>query len=165
MKRNGIIPVLIILLASGASYLATRAAPCAHEQPTGDRLQDVAFLTRELRLDADQRQNLKSLHTSLGANLDRSCQRHCAARARLGAALATETNDFPAADAILAEMCQAYAQSERATLNHLRAVRAMLHASQLPRFDALISTCMCHPCQQPNSSCANDRADTQTNKP
>jgi hypothetical protein len=110
-----------------------------------DRLQDASFLARELCLSDAQASEIKSFHASLGKKLDDCCMRHCAARARLGQALVADTNGSAQADIVLEEMCRAYEQSERATLNHIRAVRAVLNAEQKRRFDQLISDCMCKP--------------------
>jgi hypothetical protein len=119
-------------------------------------LRDVSFLTRELDLSNAQADKLKRLHATLGERLSDCCTRHCAARARLGQAVAVETNGMMHAEAALTEMCLAYEQSERATLTHILAVRAVLNAEQMRRFDAMISDCMCKPCSMPGGSCRTD---------
>jgi len=88
--------------------------------------------------------------------------RHCAARARLVQALAGETNGTAQAEAVVTEMCRAYEQSERATLDHIRQVRAVLTAEQRKRFDAMISDCMCKPCSMHGGSCRANTAGMTT---
>ena len=146
MNRKWIIPLAAGVAAGLVAYGVTRNAVCGRTGPDLDRLQDVSFLARELGLSDAQANAIKSLHTALGAKLNDCCTLHCAARARLGQALAGETNGTAQTEAVLAEMCRAYEQSERATLDHIRQVRAVLNAEQRQRFDAMIANCMCRTC-------------------
>lgn len=159
MNRKWIIPFVIAVAAGVAAYGIMRNTVSDRAGLSIDRLQDVSFLARELRLNAAQASEIRSLHVSLGEKLDDCCMRHCAARARLGQALAANTNGSAQADIVLEEMCRAYEQSERATLNHIRAVRAVLNAEQKRRFDVLISDCMCKPCSMRRGSCRADAED------
>jgi len=138
------------------AYVVTRNSVCVRSATPVDRLQDVSFLVRELRLSDEQANKVRNLHVSLGAKLNDCCARHCAARARLGQALAADTNGSAQADLVLEEMCRVYEQSERATLDHILAVRAVLNEEQRRRFDAMISACMCQPCGMQADSCQMD---------
>ena len=158
MNRKWIIPLVAALVAAAAAYSLTRCMACGRDVPSVDRLQDVSFLARELALNDTQVRQIKNLHMTLGERLDNSCRRHCAARTRLGAALAADTNGSAQADIVLAEMCRAYEQSERATLDHIRAVRAVLNAHQKKRFDTMLSNCMCKPCRRHDGRCQADAA-------
>jgi hypothetical protein len=146
MNRKWIIPVLAAAAAGVLAFGVTRYAARRAAGPGIDRLRDVSFLTRELNLNDAQADKLKRLHAMLGERLSDCCTRHCTARARLGQAVAAETNGSAQADVVLREMCRAYEQSELATLDHIRAVRAVLNAEQMRRFDTMISDCMCKPC-------------------
>ena len=146
MSRKWIIPLAAAVAAGFVAYGVTRNAVCGRPGPSLDRLQDVSLLVRELGLNDAQAREIERLHTTLGAKLNDCCVRHCAARARLGQALAAETNGTAQSDPIVAEMCRAYEESERAALGQIRQVRAVLNAEQKGRFDAMISDCMCRMC-------------------
>jgi len=139
---------LIIAVAAGAiAFSVTRALRCASSEADPlDRLQDVSFLTGKLGLSTEQAEKIQALHVTLGTTLNDCCSRHCAARARLGQALVAETNGTAQAEAILTEMCRAYEESERATLDQIRRVRAILNTEQRKQFDAMIADCMCRMC-------------------
>lgn len=156
MKRSWLIPVLIAIVIGAMAYGLTRWAVCTRCQPSPDRLEDVSFLRRELGLTETQAREIRQLQTSLGAKLTDCCERHCAARARMVQALTADTNGNAQAEAVLAEMCRAYEQSERVTLNHIRAVRAVLNAEQRRQFDTMISDCMCRPCSMHGGSCRTE---------
>lgn len=152
MNRRWILPLVAAVAIGIIAYAVTRHAVCGRPAPTLDRLQDVAFLTRELGLNDAQADEIKSLHASLGVKLNDCCMRHCAARARLAQALAAETNGTAQAETILAEMCRAYEESERATLEHMRRVRALLTPEQRKHFDEMITACLCGACSMPNGT-------------
>jgi Spy/CpxP family protein refolding chaperone len=146
MKAKWLVPLLIAVIGGAIAFGVVRHTARCAETGTLDQLQDISFLTRELKLSAGQADRIKALHTTLSARLDDSCDRHCAARAKLAEALARETDGEKAAEAILADMCRAYEEGERATLEHLRQVRAALDPGQKKRFDDLIGRCLCREC-------------------
>ena len=156
MNRKWLVPLMAAVAAGGVAYAVTRHSACGRAAPSVDQLQDVSFLSRELGLDDAQAGKIKELHVILGAKLNDGCARHCAARARLGQALTADTNGGAQADIVLKEMCGAYEQGERATLDHIRAVRAVLNAEQRRRFDTMISDCMCKPCSMQGGTCGSD---------
>lgn len=144
MKRRWFIPVLVAVIIGALAYGLTRWAACSRCQPALDRMEDVSFLSRELGLTKTQAQEIRRRQVLLGAKLIDCCERHCAARARLGKALSNETNG--AAQALVAEMCRAYEASELATLKHIQRVRELLNPEQKRRFDELITECVCASC-------------------
>ena len=146
MKRSWLIPVLVAVIIGAIAYGLTRWAACSRCRPTPDRLENVLFLKRELRLNDTQAREIAKLHVSLNAKLTDCCQRHCAVRARLGQALHNETNGTVQARMIVEEMCHAYAESELATLDHIQRVRELLNPEQKRRFDELITECVCGSC-------------------
>ena len=163
MTARWMMPLLVVVAAGGIGFGVTRHMVC---RPTGsslDRLRDVSFLRRELNLTDVQLSQIKTLHETLATRLDACSVSHCGARARLGQSLADETNGNARADAVLAEMCRAYEQSERATLDNIRQVRALLDARQRERFDKMLSACLCRACPRCQSSggCMSTGGDPQ----
>lgn len=156
MSRKWIIPVIVAVTAGVIAFGVTRRVVCSRSATSPDCLKDVSFLRGELGLSDAQSQEIKGLLAALQIKLNDCCERHCAARARLGQALAADMDGGAQADIVLEEMCRAYEQSERATLNHIRAVRAALNAEQRRRFDTMISDCMCKPCSMHGGSCRAD---------
>ena len=148
MKRRWSIPVLAFAIAGLAAYVITQRVLHLHAGPPVDAWQDVSYLVRELKLTAEQTSQVKALHADLGARLGDCCDRHCAARARLPDALAAGTNG-DAAEALVTDMVRCYDASERATLAHLRKVRAVLTPDQCRRFDAMLTDCLCGACNMP----------------
>ena len=165
MNYKWIIPCIAAVAAGVVAYGVTRNAACGRSAPSVDGLRDVSFLARQLNLSEVQANEIKRLQLSLGSELGDSCSRHCAARARLGQSLVADTNGSAQADVVLEEMCRAYEQSERATLDHIRAVRAMLNAEQRRQFDAMISDCMCKPCSMHGGACRADAKGMATGEP
>ena len=146
MNRIWIIPVLAAVTAGVLAFIVTRHAVCPADGSRLDLLQDASFLNRELKLTDAQAREIKALHMTLDARLAECCERHCRIRARLGQALVSETDGGTQAEAIIAEMSRAYEESERATLDHLRQLRAVLNTEQRKRFDVMITNCLCRPC-------------------
>lgn len=146
MKKSWLISVLVAVIIGAMAYGLTRWAVCNRCQTSPNRLEDVSFLRRELRLNDAQTREIAKLHVSLNAKLADCCQRHCAVRARLGPALRNETNGPVQARMIVEEMCRAYEASELATLDHIQRVRELLNPEQKGRFDELITECVCASC-------------------
>lgn len=141
-----IFPVLAATIAGVLSYGITRHVFCRAAGPECDRLQDVSFLKQELNLSAAQAEEVRALHEALATMLEDVYARHCRARARLGNALASETNGSVRVDAALNDMCRAYEDGERATLDHIRRLRDILDPAQRKVFDRLIKECLCRDC-------------------
>jgi hypothetical protein len=165
MSHKWIISLVAAVLAGAVAYGVTRSTACGRSAQSVDRLQDISFLTRELDLSDAQVKAIKNLHTTLGAKLTDSCTRHCAARMRLGRAVADETNGMIHAEAALTAMCLAYEQSERDTLTHILAVRALLNNEQKRRFEEMISECLCRPCKRQGCACMPEAGKRQTGRP
>lgn len=143
MKRHWSIPLLAAVAAGAAAYALARHPSPAKQGAALSGLDDLSFLTRELKLSESQVQEIRKLHAQLGDRLGESCRQHCEARTRLGRAVVAESNDTGQAEAILSEMCRTYEQSERAALANIRAVRAVLNEEQKSRFNKMITGCMC----------------------
>ncbi|MBI2441280.1 MAG: Spy/CpxP family protein refolding chaperone [Lentisphaerae bacterium] len=151
MKKNLFLALLAALVLGILAFSLTRWTVCARHgtlaaQVLPSRLEDISFLTKELRLEPEQVRELTKLHAALATKLSDCCQRHCAVRARLGPALGNETNGMVQAKMMIAEMCRSYEEGELATLEHIQHVRAILNQEQKRRFDELIAECLCRTC-------------------
>lgn len=150
MKRPWIIRFVLVVVVALMAFAITKMTTCGRSAPSLDRLQDVSFLSHELNLSEAQAKEIKQFHLTLATELNECCMKHCAARSRLAPALATESNGTAQTDAIVVEMCRVYEASERATLDHIRKVRARLNEDQKKRFDVMISNGMGQTCSMPN---------------
>lgn len=149
MKRVAIMisgAALAGLLLSFAGFAAGRRGACGCAANPSVLIHDPAVLARLLDLDGDQRAAMHALHVSLAADLDACCIRHCGARARLGEILAADEPDPARAGAVVEDMARAYAESERAVLDHIFRVRALLDPAQRERFNQLIMETLCRVC-------------------
>ena len=137
---QGVITVAALAFAAGV-YRESRQAECF----SLDRLLDTAYMTQRLNLDPPQAQQFSMRNVQLRDQLSTTCQRNCAARRKLVAAIdAGEATDH---EAILKQMCEAYEDGERATLEHIKAVRAILDTQQRETFDQLVGRCLCGGCE------------------
>ena len=149
MNRRWLIPILTFVIAGLVAHIVAQRALCRRAAPLADVWRNVSHLERELNLTEAQTRQVKALHAELGERLADCCARHCAARARLPEALTAGTNGNAAAEAVVADMAQAYQDSERATLTHLRRLREVLTPAQGRRFDALVAEYLCGACDMP----------------
>ena len=136
-------------VVGAGAFALTRGLVCARSGPGLERLQEATFLRRELALTDAQAREVSRLQAALGAKLAECCARHCAARASLGPALASEMNASETAHPVVEEMAQAYAESEFATVKHIRRVRELLDPAQRRRYDQLLANCVCGTCTMP----------------
>lgn len=139
----------VLLAAAVLAYSVTRL--CLHPAPSarGAGLRDMAFLTRDLGLAPDQANRISGIRDTLESQLAECCARHCAARARLMAALAAPDAPSGTTEPLIAAMSKAYEDSERATIAHVQEVRAILTPAQRARFDARLNECLCRSCSMP----------------
>jgi Spy/CpxP family protein refolding chaperone len=143
MKRILLLLAVVAVLGT-LGYCAAVRWITFHRPPAGmSRTHDIAWLKRELRLDATQTQALQKSSREYQARLDALCAAHCAARFALGEALAKPRVDEVAARACVAKMSQAAAEAEQATLAHILEVRALLTGEQTQRYSALIRDQVC----------------------
>ncbi len=148
MKRE---PLLILVMGTiTVGALAFAASVFRAGQPVEtfslDRLHDSSYMIRALHLDPPQVQQLALLNAGLCTRLKGSCRRNCTARRDLVAAV--EAGDKVAYEEILRKMCKAYEEGERATLDHIEAVRGLLSTEQRATFDRLTKRCLCGGCEE-----------------
>lgn len=138
---QGVITIAALAFAAGL-YRESHQA----ESFSLDRLQDTSYMTQRLDLDPPQAQQFALLNAQLREQLRTTCQRNCTARRELVAAVDTE--DATDHEAILKKMGEAYEDGEQATLEHIKAVRAILDTQQRETFDLLVGRCLCGGCDQ-----------------
>jgi Spy/CpxP family protein refolding chaperone len=145
MKREHVILLIMGTITIAALAFAigvTRSQQHAHPI-TLDQLHHTGKMTQLLDLSPDQVRELESLNRHLRQQLQESCHRNCSARRELISANEPDENLH---ESILKKMCDAYEESERATLQHIQAVRALLDEQQRRTFDQLLSRCLCGGC-------------------
>lgn len=128
MKRVILALLVVTVVVAGAAFGLARwlrwrscAAPSVN-------------LTRELGLTGVQAAEVAKLEAEFEKKLADCCTAHCAARADLSQAL-----DDPArAAACCQRMCDAQVASEKAALDHLLKVRALLTPEQQRRHTVLV---------------------------
>lgn len=128
MKRTLLALLIVTIVVAGAAFGIAywfRCRSCATAKPN---------LVRELNLSADQAAKLAQLEAAYQKRLDDICAAHCAARSALAEALPDEAK----AAEHCAQMCAAQADSEKAALEHIFQVRALLTPEQQPRHTELV---------------------------
>jgi len=136
--KNTILALLVVtaLVAATAFGVARwlRARPL--------ELHDTVWLQHELNLTDAQAAEVAKLEVDFQKKLADCCTAHCAVRADLGESLADPTK---AADCSR-RMCAAQADSEKAALDHILRVRALLTPEQQQRYTALVQKQLNGPC-------------------
>lgn len=145
MKRLLFLTGVAALLAAVASFslanwLARRAPP------SSVNIHEVAWLKSALNLTDGQVARLDTLQSEFATRTADCCQKHCAARFQLSDELAKTAPNLATAQACVERMSAAQADSERATLDHILRVRAVLSPEQQQRYAALINNQICTAC-------------------
>ena len=141
-KILGLIAVTVVI-STGLSFAVARWVAGRPSAVTADQLRDTAWLTRELKLSADQTRTLERLEAEFKSQLEASCAAHCAARFALGDELMKSTVDSDRCRTQVDKMNAAQAESERVTLAHILKVRALLDEPQARRYSRLIHDQVC----------------------
>ncbi|HVM60754.1 MAG TPA: Spy/CpxP family protein refolding chaperone [Verrucomicrobiae bacterium] len=143
MKKT--LPALIVLILF-VSTLSYGVASWCIRRSTGVGVADLnntAWLRRELKLTDAQTAEIDKLNKNFQAKIDHCCDVHCDARMALGAELAKPQVDLTKASACVDRMAAAQGDSERATLDHILRVRALLTPEQQQGYAALVSQQVC----------------------
>lgn len=143
MKKTLIALIVLIVFVSSLSYGV--ASWCIHRSVSRGMadLNDTPWLRHELNLTDAQSAAIDKLNQEFRAKVDHCCDVHCDARFALGAELAKPLLDLSRANACVDRMAAAQADSERATLDHILRVRALLTPDQQQRYAALVSQQIC----------------------
>lgn len=145
MNRPLIVGVAAAVLAAGVSFWATRHLGCGWSTGLSPAAPGaVSHLQAELKLDERQADAISRLNRELAGQLAGYCGEYCAARSELGSALMCDgtaaTNESMR---LVDRMCAVQSESEKATLEHIRKVCALLTPEQRKQFVAGLVKCLC----------------------
>jgi hypothetical protein len=146
MKGRFTLTIATAIFAGAAAFMAARfigwSCSCCSSSAVVD---NVAFLTKELDLKPEQAGEIRKLVSELESRLESQCSSQCRSRTSIAEVVVLESGQ-EREEAVIAEMGRAYMESERATIDNIRKVRALLNPVQKARFDELISACVCESC-------------------
>ncbi len=138
---------IMLAAISVASFVFSVAhfRACRKDEPISvSHLKNAEYVADKLHLDPAQTQALRLLNERYRRRLQQGCARNCEARRRLTEAMTDENRTVY--DDILMDLCKAYEETERATLEHVEAVRTLLDSDQRKTFDRLLARCLCQKC-------------------
>lgn len=146
MKRNLWTSLMTVVAAGLVAFGVTRWQSASAAAPDRNQLKDAGWLMDRLDLTPEQVQRVEALQAEYGAALSQCCSRHCTARFELGEKFFSK--DFPAErqKELVEQMCHAQAESDEATLKHIRAVHEVLTPAQQERYEQLVQQCLCADC-------------------
>jgi Spy/CpxP family protein refolding chaperone len=145
MKKTWLSALVVGLVAALVSFaVARRTGPA--QVPRLDALDDVEWLNKTLHLTPSQLKEIGALQPEFGRKLSTCCDRHCKARGQLLSSLLISTNGIEGARTLVEEMCRAQADSELATLEHIRGVYQILTPEQQAVFKEQLSAMTCTEC-------------------
>jgi Spy/CpxP family protein refolding chaperone len=145
MKRTLLGLSLLTVLAAALAFPVARWMTQRHGHAAGS-LHDSEWLGQMLGLTRAQAAELKTIEGGFRDTIESTCASHCRARFELAEELAKPQVDRAHAAACVDRMCAAQAESERATLEHILKVRAVLTPEQQQRYARLINEQMCSAC-------------------
>lgn len=144
LSALAILTLAVVALAFGVARWSVRRA-VATEQPSIN-LNDTGWLKRELRLTDAQAAKVEDLDKEFRTRIEGCCAKHCSARFALSGELAKPQVDLTKTAQCVDRMAAAQSESERATLDHILRVRALLTPDQQKRYAALVSEQVCTAC-------------------
>jgi Spy/CpxP family protein refolding chaperone len=144
LSALAILTVAVVALSFGIARWSVHRAVAA-EQPSIN-LNDAGWLKHELKLTSDQTAKIESLDTEFRTRIEGCCAKHCSARFALSEELAKPQVDLVTAARCVDRMAAAQSESERATLDHILRVRAVLTPAQQKRYATLVSQQVCTAC-------------------
>lgn len=140
---------LVALVATSTAFAISHWIACRHhEHATMLRhgMHEVNWLRRELDLTEPQAKEVGKLEKNLAGRLESLCATHCAERSAVGEELAKSVPDAIQARLHLDRMNTIQAEAERAALDHILQVRALLNSDQGRRYGAMIHDQVCTAC-------------------
>ena len=147
MKRTLVALAILTILVAGLSYgVANWCVRRVIATETVVDLNDTPWLKRELKLTDAQSAEIENLHKEFSAKIEHCCDEHCGARSALSEELVKPQVDLAKAAACVDRMAAAQFESERATLDHILKVRAVLSPEQQQRYGALVRKQVCTAC-------------------
>lgn len=144
MKTTLLAIAVAALVATGLSFGTARwFAGRQKAHPAMPTVNDVEWLKRELRLNDSQVGELKKYEAEFQQKFNALCTAHCDARLALGNELAKSSPDPQQARVCVDRMNTAQGEVERATLEHILKVRAVLTEEQAQRYGKLVRDQVC----------------------
>lgn len=150
MKGRLILTSATAVIVGMAAFMAARSIGCSCCSSSAG-VDNVSFLAKELELTPEQAGQIRNLVSELESKLENQCSTQCKSRTAISEVVALESAGREREEAVIAEMGRAYMESERATLDNIRKVRALLNPAQKKRFDELILACVCESCARCSS--------------
>lgn len=153
MKAHWILPVVIAVgaLAFSAGRRCGGAA-VADLSP----LRDTSAIEKALNLTPEQAGRARELARQYADQAQTACDLHCEARCAVARKLFRENAAPDDVRKHVDAMCEAYAAQERATLDHLVKLRAILTPEQAKRLNEKLAACICDKCANASGSCCGD---------
>lgn len=150
MKAHWIIPTIII--AGAIAFSAGRR--CGGVAMTDlSPLRDTSAIEKTLDLTPQQTEQVRALAKEFTDRAQTACDKHCDARCTIARKLFQE-NAAPAdVQKYVDEMCAAYSEQERATMDHLVKLRAILTQEQSKKLNEKLAACICEKCAGTTGSC------------
>lgn len=155
MKARWLIPVA--LLAAALGYAVGQRCATAAEPLSTELFGNTAALEQLLKLTPPQTEQFRALAKEFEAKAGGACDRHCAARCDLAKKLFRDNAPSDELTKCVEEMSAAYAEQERATLEHLVKLRALLTPEQARVLDQKFAACVCETCGGGSGSCCDSK--------
>ncbi len=143
MKKILVLVAVVALFSTGFAFGLSRWLAGRSPAAAAVNIHDTAWLKSQLQLTDAQAKSLENLEKEFQAKLNTACNEHCAARIALGNELMKPAPDVEQARADVEKMNQVQADSERATLDHILKVRALLNEDQARQYSAMIRDQVC----------------------
>ncbi|MEE4451046.1 periplasmic heavy metal sensor [Novosphingobium resinovorum] len=142
MHRYALVALVAFLVALGALWIGQRVRGGPPEET---RIH--AIMHRELDLDAAQEARVDALENAFAQRRTRLEAELRAANADLAAAIAREHAYGPAVEKAVDHSHMAMGELQKATLQHVFAMRGVLRADQTARFDKAVAEALTSPAQ------------------
>ncbi len=143
MKKTLMLIAIAVVLGLAVSFSGSRWVVSKRQPLPVMQVYDAAWLKHELNLADAQAREVKQIAGEFQTKIDAFCVAHCAGRFALGDELAKPTVDVEQARACVDKMNAAQAEAERATLEHILKIRALLTEEQARRYSAIIQQQVC----------------------
>lgn len=135
MGRLTVWAALAASLSANAVLVTTLAVHRPRPAPSGE---PVVF--SRTAVDAEQRARILELRAAVMAKRDAHAEEISALRGQLAAAIARTPDDRPVVDSLLVRISASQAAFQRAVVDHVLAVRAVLRPDQRAAFEDVIAT-------------------------
>ncbi len=136
MKRLALWAVLALSLSANLAV----AAVAVRQRSAGPSNEPLIF--SKVALDAGQRSRISALRAELMAQRDEHARRIAGLRGELATTILQEPANQARADSLLREIAASQAAMQRAAVDHVLAVKAVLQPEQRPAFAEMVASHM-----------------------